>query len=536
MTGFRWTICALIFVATTVNYLDRQLFSQLVPYFEDDLRLGPTDLALLNVGFSLPYGMVMIFVGRFLDRVGLGRGLGATYLLWSLALIAHGVLTSLSGFLGLRVLLGVGESAMYPAGVKSVTDWFPRRDRALGTGIFNGGGSFGALLAPIIVGFFIGNGGSWKTCFAVTGGVGLVWLFFWRRLYREPEEHPRVSEAELAYIRSDAEGVPKPISYNQLFAIRPVYGLMLAKALSDAPWWFLLLWMPKILVDQFHLTAKTMALMLPIIYLVADAGSIGGGWVSSHLVRRGMAVGPARKLTMLVCATLVVPVISIGGLVGHAPIAGVSCAVLATVILAIVAAAHQGWSSNLFTLISDSVPSGSIAMATGAINGAAMIGVSAFQFFVGRVVQLTSSYTIVFFVAGSLYLVALGVLQLFMPKVEMSKAERSVNLRWVWLGAFGVLAGLGWLQYETNRPPYGSLRDYVVTRAGEIKATGAPAEGPPAQVGWMAARWYAWPVANGKSKLELIKFDRADRPIVESKGAGAPKYKGPSQTELDRRF
>ena len=534
-TGFRWAVCALIFFATTVNYLDRQLFSLLVPFFENDLRLGPTDLALINVSFILPYGLAMIFVGRFIDRVGLRRGLATTYLLWNLASLGHALVSSLTGFMGVRFLLGLGESGMYPAGVKTITDWFPRKDRALGTGIFNAGANFGAFLAPMI-GVFIAQKYSWKAAFAVTGAVGMVWLFFWRQLYREPEAHPQVSESELAYIRSDGEAAPKPISYSQLFAIRPVYGLMIAKALSDAPWWFYLTWMPKFLVDQFHLTPSMMAFAIPIIYVIADVGSVGGGWLSSLLINRGVPVGAARKRTMLVCALLVVPVMSIGSLVGHAPIAGISCAVLTIGIVALAAGAHQGWSSNLFTLISDTVPSGSIAMAVGAINGAAMIGVSAFQFFVGRSVQLTSSYSLPFVVAGSLYLVALLILQLFIPEVRMSAAVRTVKLRWVWAGALVVLAGLGWLQYATNRPPYLSLNDYRIVRSVELKAVGDPQAGPEAAVGWKAGRWYRWPEAGGTFKVELIKFDRAGRPIVELKGADAAKYRGPTTGEVRDAF
>jgi ACS family hexuronate transporter-like MFS transporter len=233
---------------------------------------------------------------------------------------------------------------------------------------------------------------------------------------------------------------------------------------------------------------------------------------------------------------LVLPVMSIGSLVGHPPIAGISCAALTIAIVALAAGAHQGWSSNLFTLISDTVPSGSIAMAVGAINGAAMVGVSAFQFFVGRSVQLTSSYTLPFLVAGSLYLVALLVLQLFMPAVRMTDPVRRAKLPFVWAGAAIVLAGLGWLQYASNRPPYSSLDDYRAVRQTELKATGGPRAGPDAAVGWMAARWYRWPEPDGKSKVELVKFDRAGRPIVEAKGAGAAKYRGPSRETIERGF
>lgn len=529
--GFRWTICALIFFATTVNYLDRQLFANLVPIFEDDLRLGPTDLALINVCFILPYGLAMVFIGRFIDRVGLRRGLTATYLLWSLASIGHAFVRSAGGFMALRFLLGIGESGMYPAGVKTITDWFPRRERALATGVFNAGANLGAFLAPAI-GVSLALRWNWQVSFLVTGVAGLVWLAAWQILYREPADHPRVTASELKLIRSDGEPMSAPVGYAQLFAMRPVYGLMIAKALSDAPWWFYLTWMPKILVDQFHLTPAAMAWTIPVVYLVADVGSIGGGWMSSHLIRRGMAVGPARKWTMLACALLVTPVMSIGALVGHGPVLGLSAALVATALVALAAGAHQGWSSNLFTLISDTVPAGSTAMAVGAINGAAMIGVSAFQLFVGRTVQLTSSYTLPFVVAGSLYLVALAVLQAFMPRVTMSDAARRAKLGWVLAGALAVMAALGWTQYLANKPPFRSLADYLTVRRAELGASGPPTTGPTASVGWMRAVWYRWPMPGGGARVELVKFDQAGRPIVESKGAKAPKYAGPQSGSL----
>ncbi len=536
-TRFRWTICALVFFAMTVNYLDRQLFSVLVPFFEDDLKLGPTDLALINVSFILPYGYSMLFVGRFIDKVGTRKGLTAAYILWSIASAAHALVRSLFGFVGIRFLLGVGESGMYPSAVKTIADWFPKKERATGIGIFNAGSNVGAILAPLLgVWIAMTPALGWRACFLITGSCGLVWIFFWLPTYRQPENHPKVSASELAYIQSEPDAPQHSLSFAQLFAMRPVYGLAIAKALSDAPLWFYLTWMPKILVDQFHVTPGFMALAIPVVYIVADLGSIAGGWMSSFLLQKGFDLNRARKLPMLTCATLVVPVASVGLLVDHAPILGIPCVFWAVGAMALAAGAHQGWSTNLFTIISDTVPQGSMAMAVGAINGFAMIGVSVMQFFVGRTVQLTSSYTLPFLVSGSLYLVAFVFLQLIVPRVEQTMPTKLAKIPLVIAGGLAMLAGLGFLQYQVNRPPYADIVEYRSKRAVELKSDSQVVEGPKAKVGWMDAQWFEWKLANGKDKIELVKFDTHGHPFIESKGVKASKYKGPALSTVSAGF
>jgi ACS family hexuronate transporter-like MFS transporter len=527
LSGFRWTICALIFCAMTINYLDRQLFSLLVPYFENDLKLGPTDLALINVSFLAPYGTAMLFVGRWIDKVGIKRGVTGTFLLWNLASIGHALVNSLTGFMGIRLLLGIGESGMYPAAVKTMTDWLPRKERATGNGVVNAGANLGALLAPLL-GVLVAERYGWRACFMVLGGAGIVWIFFWRAIYREPDSNPKVSPSELAYIRSDAETPQPPLSYGQLFAMRSIYGLGIAKAMTDAPWWFYLTWMPKFLVDQFHLSTTFMAVALPVIYVVADVGSVGGGWLSSFLIKRGSSVGRARKLAMLACAILVVPVMLVGPLVDRPFVAGVPSVFWAIGFVALAAGAHQGWSCNLFTLISDTVPKSSVAVAVGAVNGFAMFGASAMQFFVGWSVKTTSSYTLPFALAGSLYLLALIVIQLFIPQVRQSATSSRANLAWVVAAGIGVLALLGLLQYAANKPTYPSLNVYRSHRQQELNALAPPLEGPSAKVGWMEARWYQWRLPNGKTKEDLVKFDLNGTPFIESKGAKAARYIGPN--------
>jgi len=528
-SGFRWVICGLVCVAVAINYLDRNLFSQLVPYFEDDLKLGPTDLALINVSFILPYGLAMVFVGRGIDRAGLRRGLSVAYLLWNLASLAHAFVGSLFGFMGVRFLLGVGESAMYPSGVKAMADWFPRKERALGTGIFNGGANFGSIIAPIVGIYLATHFGphGWRICFLITGAAGLIWLFFWYTMYRSPQEHPKVSPSELAYIESDHETPTPRLSFQQLLAIKEVYGLGIAKAMTDAPLWFYMFWLPKFLADQFHAGPTMMMVAIPIVYIVADIGSIVGGWASSSMIKRGVPVGRARKSIMFTCALAVAPVSAVGFLVDHGPILGVPSVYWMIGLISLAAGAHQGWSTNLFTLISDTIPQSSVGLAVGAINGFAMIGVSAMQLFVGWCVQMTSSYVWPFLLAGSLYLLAFGVLVLFMPQVQQARTDRLASMPWVMTGVAALLGVLVWMQYASSAPPYASISDYLATRGPQIHATGEGIPGPTASVGWMKAQWFLWPLPGRKVKNELIKLDTHGHPFVESKGIKAAKYHGP---------
>lgn len=535
LTGFRWTVCALIFFATTVNYVDRQLFSNLITFFEDDLKLGPMDLAIVNVSFVLPYGMAMLFVGRFIDWVGIRIGLAATFLVWTVASICTGLVGSLAGFIGIRFVLGVGESGMYPGAVKTMADWFPVKERSIANGIFNAGANLGAILAPLL-GVKIAKAYGWQTAFEVLGGVGAIWLIFWFLLYRSPREHPKVSKSEFDYIHSDDSELTPAISYSQLFGMRPVYGLAIAKALTDGPWWFILLWLPKILVDQFHASVDFMALAIPVVYIIGDIGSIGGGWASSHLIKGGKSLNLARKTVMLSAAACVLPVASVGFLVDRPAIVGIPCVFIAIGILSLAAAAHQAWSSNLFTVISDTVPKSSMAMAVGAINGFAMVGVTAMQFLVGRIVQLTSSYTIPFMIAGCLYLIAFAFLHLIIPNIQPYPTERRAKIPLVFAGAAVILIGLGYMLYATNRPPYKSMSDYLAVRRTELHATGAPEIGPTAKVGWMDSRWYRWPTESGKPKLELVKLDTHGQPFVEEKGIKAAKYKGPALEQVSAAF
>lgn len=521
----RWGICVLLFFATTVNYLDRQLFSLLVPFFENELRLGPVDLAAINVSFLLAYGFGMVFVGRWIDRVGVRKGLAASFTLWNLASMGHALVGGISGFLGIRFLLGVGESGNFPSAVRTVAEWFPKRERALATGWFNSGSNVGAILAPLLA-VRIAESIGWRSCFLFLGGVGIVWLFFWMRLYHRPEEHPRLSAEELAYVRQDPKESVDQLSVGEVFGMRPVYAVAIAKFFTDAPWWFYLTWLPKFLIDEFRLAPAFMALAVPVVYILADVGAIGGGWLSSRLIAKGRSVGAARKLAMLTCALCALPVASVGELVKIPTVAGIPSVYVAVTCVAIAAAAHQGWSSNLYTLVSDTLPKPAIATTVGIKTAFGVVGAALFQLFVGKSVA-GGSYVLPFVLAGSLYVVGLTALHLILPKVEPATVGKRVPGPLIAAVGMGMIAAIFLLQALINAPKYTSLDHYRTKRATELSAIAPPVEGPAAQVGWMSARWILWTTPSAR-KAELIKFDRDGRPIVEAKGADAKGYKGPS--------
>ena len=532
-SGVRWTVAALLFFATTVNYLDRQIFALLVPKFEGDLRLGPLDLSLINVSFLLCYGFGMLLVGHLIDRVGTRRGLAASFVLWNLASVAHGFVHSRGAFMLVRGLLGFGEAGNFPGATKAVAEWFPKKERATAFGILNSGSNIGFVVASVAAPLLTEKLGlSWQTCFVVLGGIGFVWIFFWLARYRKPTEDRNVSPEELALIKSDpdSDASSKPMSYPELLGIRPLYGIALAKAITDAPWWFYLTWLPKFLTDQFHLKASTMAAALPPIFIFADLGAIGGGCLSSTLIARGFEVGRSRKTAMLVCALCAVPVACIGILDPASPTA----IYFAISLMSVAAAAHQGWSSNIYTLVSDIIPKAGVGMAVGVITMFGVVGGAAFQFYVGASVQ-GGSYAGPFILAGFSYLLGLAVLQLIVPVVKPEEPRGRLPIPLAWSGVVAMLGCLAVVQFLANRPPYVNLAEYRTRRPVEIKlASATPRDGPSAKVGWMDARWVLWVSPGNRTEAELIKFDDHGHPFVEGKGAAAPKYFGPSQAEIDR--
>ncbi|MBS1701287.1 MAG: MFS transporter [Armatimonadetes bacterium] len=527
----RWTICGLLFAATTINYLDRQLFALLVPFFDNELRIGPVDIALINASFLLAYGFGMVFVGRLIDRIGTKKGLGWGFFVWTIASAAHALVGGFMGFIAARFMLGVGESANFPASVKTTAEWFPKKERALATGWFNSGTNIGAVLAPFLA-VYVAKQFGWRAAFLILGSIGAVWLLFWAKLYASPHDHPSLSPQELEHIEGDAEPVGEKVSFQELFGMRPLYAVAMGKFFSDAPWWFYLAWLPKFLVDQFKLSAEFMAGAVVFVYLIADIGSVLGGWLSSKLIKAGKSVGFSRKVAMLASALCVTPVMLVGLMVGKPDIAGIPTIYVALTIIAIAAGAHQGWSCNLFTLASDTMPRKAVAATVGVMTAFGAVGAALMQVIIGVWVEKTSSYTLPFIMAGTLYFFGLLCIHLILPTVDPTQPKKRVPLPAIVAGAVAMLTLFFATTYLLNRPPYASLDDYVQKRAAQLKSTGQPSIGPDAKVGWMDAKWYVWAGPDGKTKPELIKFDRESRPIVDPKGAKTAHYEGPTVDQV----
>jgi ACS family hexuronate transporter-like MFS transporter len=423
----RWLICALLFLAATINYVDRQVIGILKTTLQHDFGWSEVDYADIIFAFQLAYAIGFVVAGRVIDRIGTRLGFAAAIVVWSLAAIGHaeaprfgpaaaqflsffglGYSTSVAGFMLMRGLLGLGESGNFPSAIKTVAEWFPKKERALATGIFNSGTNVGALVTPLVVPWLTLQYG-WAWSFIATGALGFIWLVAWLALYHRPETHPRLSPAELAYIRSDPAEPVVAVPWRQILPHRQTWAFAIGKFLTDPIWWLYLFWIPDFLNRNYGLNLTSVGLPLVVIYLAADVGSIGGGWLSSSLIARGWTVNRARKTAMLVCALAVVPIV-------FASNAGNLW--LAVSLVGLAAAAHQGWSANLFTLASDTFPRHAIGSVvgfggmTGAIGGMLIAKVT------GYVLQATGTYVPVFIVAGCAYLVALGVIHVLAPRLE----------------------------------------------------------------------------------------------------------------------
>jgi ACS family hexuronate transporter-like MFS transporter len=412
--GYRWTICALLFAATTINYIDRQVLGILAPILEGELGWSETVYANIITWFTVAYAVGFLGMGRLLDRVGVRTGYAFAVVAWSIAAMGHALARTAAGFSVARAFLGLGEAGNFPAAVKATAEWFPRRERALATGIFNGGSNVGAIVAPLMVPLLTARFG-WKGAFVGTGALGLVWLVFWLALYRGPDAHPRVSAAELAHIRSDPPEPTEHIPWLTLLGYRQTWAFFLGKFLTDPIWWFYLYWLPKFLDARWDVQLAAVAAPLVVIYLVADVGSVGGGWLSSALIRRGWSVNAGRKTAMLAAALAIVPTM-------FAPSAPSLWAAVA--IVSVAAAAHQWWSCNLFTTASDMFPRRAVASVVGIGGFAGAIGGILFQQATGRILQATgSNYTIIFTVCGLAYVTALAAMHLLVPRLEPARID-----------------------------------------------------------------------------------------------------------------
>ncbi len=415
---YRWTICSLIFFATTINYLDRQVISLLKSTLSEELHWDDADYANIEIAFKLFYAFGMLGAGRLIDKLGTRIGYALATGLWSIAALAHAFVSSVLGFAVVRSFLGVTEAGNFPAAIKSVAEWFPKKERALATGIFNSGANVGAIIAPLTVPFIAAQWG-WKWAFIITGAIGFIWLIFWFLIYEVPKKHKKLSKAEFDYIHSDQEeqaveepAVYESISWTKLLGFRQTWAFAIGKLLTDPIWWFYLFWLPDFLESQYHLSKTEIAIPVALVYTISTIGSIGGGWLPLWLIRKNWTVYKARRTSMLIFALCVMPIV-------FAQVLGSMNMWFAVLIIGLAAAAHQAWSANIFTTVSDMFPKRATASVTGiggmfgALGGillSLLVQKNMFVYYRG-IGKIEIAYYIMFFVCGFAYL--LGWLIMF---------------------------------------------------------------------------------------------------------------------------
>ena len=406
--NFRWTIVALIFLATTINYIDRQVIGILAPTLQKEIGWNEIEYGYIVTAFTGAYALGLLIMGRVIDTIGTKIGYAFALTGWSLAAIGHALARSAMGFGIARFFLGIFEAANFPAAIKTVAEWFPKKERALATGLFNAGSNVGAVVAPLVVPWLTLTWG-WQEAFIFTGTIGLLWLILWFWLYNKPEKHKRLSKKELEYIQSDPPDTPVKIPWKKLFSYRGTWAFAVGKLLTDPAWWFYLFWIPSFLNSKYGITLNKIGIPLIIIYVMADVGSIGGGWLSSFFIKHGWTINRGRKTAMLICALCVVPIVFASQ---------ASNVWIAVAFLSLATAAHQGWSANLFTTVSDMFPRKAVASVVGLGGTAGAIGGMFIANIAGFTLQLTGSYLILFIIAGSAYLIALFIFNLLVPKIE----------------------------------------------------------------------------------------------------------------------
>jgi MFS transporter, ACS family, hexuronate transporter len=412
---YRWVICALLFAATAINYIDRQIIGVLKPTLQHEY--GWTEIAFADVvfWFQAAYALGYIGFGKLIDRVGARLGYAVAVVVWTFAHIAHAFVTGIGGFIAVRVALGLGESGNFPAALKAIAEWFPKRERALATGILTAGSNIGAVVTPLLVPVITVAFG-WRASFVVTGSFSLAWLIVWLKIYRRPGLHPRVGAAELAFINSDpAEGATTSIPWRRLLSLRETWAFTLGRFLIDPIWWMFLFWLPDFFARRYNLDLLHFGPPLAVVYVVSDVGSVAGGWLSSRLIRAGASVNVARKLTMLIAALLVTPVM-------FAMYA--DSLWLAVAIVGCATAAHQAFSANLYTFPADVFPKQAVASVVGIGGTAGAVGGMLMSKYAGWVLDRVGSYTPIFVVAGTVYLLALAVIHALSPRMDAVQLPR----------------------------------------------------------------------------------------------------------------
>ena len=405
----RWTICAMLFVATSINYMDRQVIGLLKPTLQSSIGLTEANYGYIVAAFQMAYAAGLVAAGRLVDRLGTRVGFSLFMGVWSLAAMAHALARSAFGFGIARFFLGLGEAGNFPAAVKTVAEWFPQTERSLATGIFNSGANVGAIIAPAIIPWITLRFG-WRTAFIATGLLGLPWIAWWLKNYRKPCEYPTLAGTELHHIYGDASAPAEPdIPWLKLLTYRQTWAFSIAKFLTDPIWWFYLFWLPSFFDSRFHLGLSHLGLPLIIVYNLSMVGSIAGGWLPAPFCGLGLNVVKARMSAMLVCAISVFPVLMAGNLNSEWAAIGV---------LSLAAAAHQGWSANLFTIASDMFPRTAVGAVVGIGGMAGAIGGVLFSVSAGKILHLTHSYKTLFGISASVYLVSMAIIWIMAPNLK----------------------------------------------------------------------------------------------------------------------
>jgi ACS family hexuronate transporter-like MFS transporter len=419
ISNYRWVVAALLFFATTINYLDRQVIGLLKDSLTKDLHWSEKDYSRIVMAFSAAYAIGLVLFGRLIDKIGTRLGYAISVFIWSVAAVCHALANGTLGFTVARTALGAGEGGNFPAAIKAVAEWFPKKDRALATGIFNSGTNIAAVIGPPLIAWIFSSYG-WKQAFLWTGALGFIWLVFWLVLYRIPSKHKRISSAELKYI--DSEGDESGISTGQkhswlsLFNFRQTWAFVIGKFLTDPVWWFYLFWIPSYFNTTFHLNLTGSAIHVSTVYLIASFGSILGGWISGWLIKRGLPVYKARKYSMLFFACCVVPIFFVRFTNTIWP---------SVCLISLAAAAHQAWSANIFTLASDMFPKHTLSSIVGIGGMAGSVGGILFPFLIGIILdhfkglgQINTGYNFIFGICAISYLLAWTIMQLLSPKMK----------------------------------------------------------------------------------------------------------------------
>jgi len=428
---YRWVICALLFWVTTANYIDRGVFGNLAPELQKQIGWTAGQYWYMQVAFQTAYALSLLVGGRLMDVLGLRLGFSLAVAFWGLASMSHALASTVLGFFVVRVLLGLGEGSNFPAAIKTTAEWFPKRERALATGIFNSGSNVGGILVPVGLALVVpvfnrvviaGHVLGWRGAFLITGAIDLAWILAWLRVYRRPEECPRVSAPELALIQHDPPDSTAKIPWRRLLPHRQTWAFAIAKGMTDCMWWFYLVGAPLFFADRFHFDARARAIPVACIYVFASAGSIGGGWLSGHLIARGWTVNQARKTTLLVCALAVLPVF----------VASLTAMPwLAVALITLAASAHQAWSANVFSLVGDMFPRRVVASVTGLGGMAGSVGGILLFITTGRIRDAAiargdaGDYVPVFVAASAAYITALLIVHLLAPRLEPARIERA---------------------------------------------------------------------------------------------------------------